>query len=486
MSMIRTTRILLPVLVLLALVLAGCSSEDSSGPTAGEGQVSGFIYDQSTSGPLAGAMIYATSVSEGTKIDSSKADGSYAVKFLTDSTTTIAVRITKTGYVEYNTSVTIRSGAVTTLNATLAPKSIVVPPGGSSGQAQTIAFLGATPSQISVYGVGSTETAILRWEVRDSLGLPIDAQHSVILTFTTNGPNGGEYVSPPRPTTTSSGQATTTLNAGTRAGVVQIVASTTVGARNIASSPVQVVINGGFPVQDHFSIAAYRFNFAALRTMGKALPISVLVGDIYSNPVVKGTAVYFRSSAGVIQPSVFTTPDGQGTVSLFSGNPEPFGVYAAPAYGTGYHYVVARTLGQNGTQVQDSVLILWSDRGLITQVSPTTFDIANAGSQSFSFRVADQYGHPLAEGTTITVQATIPPPPDPNTQQNQVAVTFGTSGSIQLPDVIFPGPGSTDFSFTLRDGTWSITDATPVTLTIVVTGPNVGGPVSYTMYGTVR
>jgi hypothetical protein len=65
-------------------------------------------------------------------------------------------------------------------------------------------------------------------------------------------------------------------------------------------------------------------------------------------------------------------------------------------------------------------------------------------------------------------------------------VTFGTNGSVLLPDVIFPGPGTTDFSFTLRDGTWSITDATPVTLTITITGPNVSGPVSYTMYGTVR
>jgi hypothetical protein len=484
--MIRITRLLLPALVLLGAFLAGCSSDETSGPTTGEGQVSGYIYDQSTSGPLVAAYVYATSVGEGTKIDSSKTDGSYAIKFSTDSSTTISIRVSKTGYEDFTTTVTIRSGAVTPLNVTLKPKSIVVPPGGSTGQAQTIAFLGATPSEISVYGVGSTETAILRWEVRDSLGLAIDAQHAVTLTFTTNGPNGGEYVSPPRPQTNSSGGATTTLNAGTRSGVVQIIASATVGARTIASSPVQVVINGGFPVQDHFTIAANKFNFPALGIMGKGLPISVLVGDVYSNPVVKGTAVYFRSSAGVVQPSVFTSPDGQGSVVLYSGNPEPLGVYAAPAYGNAYHYVVARTLGQNGSPVQDSVLVLWSGRGSISQVNPTTFDIANTGSQSFSFRVADQYGHPLAEGTTISVQATIPPPATTTQQQNQVAVTFGTNGTIQLPDVIFPGAGTTDFTFVLRDGTWSITDATPVTLTITVTGPNVGGPISYTMYGTVR
>ncbi len=484
--MTRITNIVCATLIMLAAALAGCNSSDSSGPTTGEGQVSGYVYDQSTSGPLAGATIVVTTLSEGTKLDSSAGDGSYSIRFTVDSSTTVSVRVTKSGYEDYNTTVTVRSGGVTQLNITLRPKSIVVPPGGSTGQAQTIAFLGSTPEEVSVYGVGGTETSILRWEVRDSLGLPIDAQHAVTLSFTTNGPNGGEYVSPPQLITNANGQATTTLNAGTRSGVVQIVASTTVGTRQISSSPVQVVINGGFAVQDHFTIAANRFNFPALGIMGKALGISVLVGDVYSNPVKQGTAVYFRSSAGVVQPSVFTSSDGQGGVSLYSGNPEPFGAYAASAYGDGYHYVVARTLGQNGVSVQDSVLLLWSGYANISNVNPTTFDILNSGSQSFSFRVADQYGHPLAQGTTITVTATIPPPATPDVQQNQVAVTFGTAGSVQLPDVIFPGPGTTDFTFVLRDGTWSITDATPVTLTITVTGPNTTGPVSFTMYGTVR
>jgi hypothetical protein len=136
--------------------------------------------------------------------------------------------------------------------------------------------------------------------------------------------------------------------------------------------------------------------------------------------------------------------------------------------------------------VQDSILVLWSGYGSISNVSPTTFDIANAGTQSFSFRVADQLGHPLARGTTITFLATIPPPPNPNLQQNQVSVTFGNNGTVTLPDVIFPGAGATEFTAVLRDGTWSITDATPVTISILVSGPNTTGPVSYTFSGTVR
>jgi hypothetical protein len=219
--------------------------------------------------------------------------------------------------------------------------------------------------------------------------------------------------------------------------------------------------------------------------VGKTNAVTVLVGDMYSNPVAPATAVYFRSTAGVIQPSIFTTKDGLGTVTLYSGNPEPYNAYAAPVYGNGYHYVVARTLGQGGVVVEDSTLLLWSGAGQISNVAPTSFTIANAGSQSFAFRVSDALGHPLAAGTYIAVTASIPPPPTTGQQQNQVIVLFGVNGTVELADVMMPGPGTTDFSFTLKDGTWSITDATPVNITINVLGPNVPNSLSYTLGGLV-
>jgi hypothetical protein len=187
-----------------------------------------------------------------------------------------------------------------------------------------------------------------------------------------------------------------------------------------------------------------------------------------------------------VQPSVFTDKNGFGTVNLYSGNPGPYTVYAAPVYGDGYHYVVARTLGQGGTVVQDSTLMLWSGYGIISNVSPASFDIPNAGSQTFSFRVSDDLGHPLAAGTIISVSALIPPPPSEGIQQNQVTTAFGSNGSLRLSDVIFSGPGTTDFTFVLKDGTWSVTDPTPVNIVINVTGPNVLGVIGYTFSGTVR
>ncbi len=473
---------------LCAVLLVGCQS-DTVTAEAGEGVVSGTVYDGATRQPLAAVRVRAMSVSAGTVQDTTDSDGLYVLRFTVDSSMTVSVSFTKTGYNDTTITTTLQSAVVTTANIYLTPKGGVIPPGTGTGIAQTIAFLGANPSEISVYGVGGQETSVLQWEVRDSLGNPIDETHAVDLTFASiSGPNGGEYISPIKVTTNDQGQAATTFNAGTRSGVVQIRASATVGTRTIVSSPVQLVVQGGFPVQSHFSIASPIHNFPAMNYVGKTLSVSILAGDVYSNPVASGTAVYFRSSAGVIQPSIFTNGDGQGSVQLISGNPRPIGAYAAAAYGDGYHFVVARTIGQGGVAVEDSILVMWSGLGVISGVSPPTgFDIPDSGSATYQFVVADGLGHPLAAGTGISVTATIPPPPTQGVPQNQVLVVFGNNGGITLGDVMFPGPGATQFSFTVKDGTWGgSTQATPANVTITVSGPNTLSPITYTIAGTVH
>lgn len=485
--MSRTFVLITFAAALCAALLAGCKS-DTVTAEAGEGVVSGTVYDGVTRQPLASVRVRAMSVSAGTVQDTTDNDGLYVLRFTVDSTMTVSVSFTKTGYNDTTITAALRSAGVTTENIYLTPKGGVIPPGTGTGIAQTIAFLGATPSQVSVYGVGGKETSVLQWEVRDSLGNPIDDAHAVELTFASvSGPSGGEYISPIKVATNDQGQAATTFNAGTRSGVVQVRASATVGSRSIISSPVQLVIQGGFPVQSHFSIASTIHNFPAMNYVARTLPISILAGDVYSNPVAIGTAVYFRSSAGVIQPSIFTNGDGQGSVQLISGNPRPLGAYATPAYGDGYHYVVARTIGQGGVAVEDSILVLWTGLAAISGVTPATFDIPDGGLENFQFVVADGLGHPLAQGTGISVSAVIPPPPTQGVPQNQVLVVFGDNGGVILGDVMFPGPGTTQFSFTVKDGTWGgTTQATPVNVTITVSGPNTTTPITYTIGGTVH
>jgi len=472
--------------VVLMVVLLGAgfwSCKDDQGPTQGEGQITGKVTDETTGNPLAQVNIVAQNAGLGFQSDTTDNDGNYAFTFILDSATTVALELTKSGYENKALNTQLRPGSTTPLNIQMRPKSVIVPGGGGSGLAQTIAFLGSNPTEVSVYGVGGLETSVLSFEVRDSLGLPIDAAHAVLLSFTPlGGPNGGEYISPVQVTTNANGRAYTTFNSGIRSGVVQVLATTTVAGRTISTSPIRLVINAGFPDQNHFTVAPQKHNFPTLGIAGERDPIAVIVGDIYSNPVLKNTAVYFRTSAGVIQASVFTNDDGQGSADLISGNPVPFGSRAAPDSGDAYHYVVARTIGQNGATVQDSTLILWSGHSLVYDVSPDTFSIGNGSFREFTFTVSDYLGHPLAEGTTITVTATVPPPPDPNTPVNQVQLAFGAGGSVILDDYLGRGNGTTIFHFRLSDGS-SLSSATAVSVSITVSGPN-GGAYA-TINGTV-
>ncbi len=493
----RTTMVISIACILCAgLLVVGCKSDETSA-SQGEAGFYGTVTDGSTGAVLSGAAVTATASGGATQTAVTDANGNFPqLKFATDSTLSVTVTVQKSGYNDTTFAIILRSSTVAQLGIRLSAKSVIVPPGGGTGLAQTITFLGANPQELRVYGVGGQETSVLSFEVRDSLGLPIDAAHSVVLYFSlVSGPGGGEYVSPTAFQTNSVGRAYTTFNAGIRAGVTQVVAQATVGSRTLKSTPVRVVIDGGFPVQSHFSISAGSYNFPAMHWQNRRDLVQVLVGDIYSNPVATNTAVYFHTSpypaaelggAGVIQPTVYTDKDGLGSVNLMSGSPQPLGSYADPTggYGDGYHFVVARTIGENGAVVTDSVRTLWSGYPFISNLNPTSFSVPNGGSTDFTFTVSDELNHPLAAGTVITVTATVPPPPDPNSKMNQVQVGFGLNGSFTLPDVITGGTNRTDFTFRLSDGTSDFDQATAVLLTISVSGPN--GSTMQFINGTVR
>ncbi len=460
--------------------VSGCE-EDNQTASQGEAKIGGTVIDDATLAPLEGVSVRANGVTLGTQTTTTDAQGYYELTFTLDSAGAVELVFTKSGYNEKTMNATVESAEFLTLNVEVTARSPIIGGGGEggSGLAQTIAFLSADPQEVSVYGVGGLETSILGWEVRDSLGLPIDNAHAVDLTFTiVGGPNGGEYISPMQVTTNASGQAYTTFNSGIRSGVAQVLASTDVDGRTIQTSPIRVIIHAGFPDQNHMTVGPAFHNFPSLAfAFGLRAPISVLVGDKYSNPVEPNTALYFRSSAGVIQAAVFTDNDGEGVVDLISGNPYPLGSAATPLYGDGYHYVVARTIGEAGVTVMDSTLMLWSALSEIKNVTPTTFDIPNGGSQTFTFNVSDYLGHPLAAETSIRVSAIVPPPPCPDCAVNTVLSSFGIEGTVVLGDYMFPGPGVTDFSFVLSDGSSDLDSAdvplgTAVTVTISVDSPN--------------
>ena len=472
--------------VLLALMM-GCKSDQTTAPQ-GHAKISGTISDAGSGSALAGVTILAQTLTN-SQTYTTVGDGIYTFSFDVDSTDRVTLSLSKSGYRDTTIIVPIQSGTVVSLSVLLNPKSVITSNGGGTGLAHTIALLSIDLPEIRVYGVGGQERAIVSWEARDSLGLAIDAAHAVDITFAIlSGPNGGEYLSPTTVRTNALGQASITVNSGIKSGVMQIAAQATVNGVVIWSNPIRIIIDAGFPVQTHFSVGPARHNFPVLHWLGKTDAIAVLVGDIYSNPVEPSTAVYFHTSpypvgeiggAGVIEASVFTDKDGEGSANLISGNPLPFGNYAA-APGNGYHWVVAQTVGQGGAVVRDSTMILWSGYSQINNFTPNTFNIPNGGFQDFTFTVSDELGHPLAAGTTVAITLKVPPPPSPDTPVNQVQISYDSS---TLNDELFPGPGITDYAFRLSDGSTNIDQATPVTVTITVTSEN--GNIHASINGTV-
>jgi len=467
-------KIIVPVLT-FAFLWAGCNSDSAvdSPPAAGTGSISGKVTDALTGEALAGVAIQAQGADpSNSKSGTTDVQGIYRLDFSVDSSSSVLLSFSKASYRDTILVGNIKSGVLTPLNVKMSPRSVVSTGGGGTGIAQTITFLGASPQEISVYGVGAEETSILGWEVRDSVGAAVDSAHAVNLTFVINGAiGGGEYISPVTVRTNSAGQAFTTFNSGIRSGVAQIIATATVGARTLTSSPVRLIIRAGFPDQNHFTVGPERRNFPALDVFGKTDAISVLVGDIYSNPVTQNTAVYLATRAGVIVASIFTSETGQGSANLISGNPLPMGANALTTFGNGYHYVIASTIGQGGAIVKDSALILWSGFSQISNINPSSINITNGGGQVFSFNVSDANGNPLSSGTTISVSAT----------GAQAEVSFGNNGTISLNDILF---GGTSYAFSLVDSQPGMDSVSTASVSISVTSQN--GNVAASIGGTIR
>ena len=350
---------------------------------------------------------------------------------------------------------------------------IIIPP--SSRLASQVQYLGATATDIFVDGVGALENSTISYQVTDSLGIPIDRQRRVgvnyVVQFFPNSTIAGgtpPSVIPSNDSTDDNGQLHTSVVSGTEAGVIQVVAHINVpGRATLISQPVKITVHAGFPDQPHFTLSPSHFVFAGL-DYENTIPFSVTVGDTFSNPVSKGTAVYFHSQAGVIETgnsdfNAYTDASGRASVNLLTANPLPLstqyeykpagGPFAALIGGRdGYYWVYAQTQGHNATNVIDSVLVLAAG-GPITftgiPVGIVLIDSATAQSAPISITVKDGNGNPLPDGTTIVANI-VPPANTLSGFQMGVSGDISSDLPVTLPDAgyaRFPGHGITDFTF---------------------------------------
>jgi hypothetical protein len=492
-------KILLITALLLLTTLYSCKEKSTTPPDTMLVKITGQVLErkQSMYNGVKGAQVKLTG--NGVDyLDSTDTDGKFYFQFSPDTIIRVTLSVKKDGYrsvpdwsfpaeigTQYDHTFTIELDTTTTIGG-----------GGgggvdpTSGMPQSIYFIGPQTIDLKVYGVGGIETAIILYEVRDSLGFPITFSQRDTVTFSIQGPPtaGGAYIAPVKALTNAAGRVATTVNSGTIAGVLQIIATLRRESDGVvvSSTPTRVVVNAGLPDQIHFSLGPQQFNFAAYNWIGRTDEIGVQVGDKYSNPVHQGTAVYFNTTGGVIAAAGYTDVTSHATVKLYSGNPQPHATLDPVTYpvawvgdGTGYAWIYAQTIGENSVSVKDSILMLFSGIAGIS-VSPSyTINVLRGGSQTFDVNISDQFGNPLAPGTTISSSIDFTPP-----ENTQWSAKIGGLPTDPFGDYMFRGSGTTNFHLQVIDATPGGTpNPMPVVVKITVNGPN--GTATVYLYGAV-
>ncbi|HLX11175.1 MAG TPA: hypothetical protein VKS81_00040, partial [Bacteroidota bacterium] len=327
----------------------------------------------------------------------------------------------------------------------------------------SIALVSNSATDLQVQGTGGTETATLVFEIKDSVGVAVDSSYQV--SFSINNAPGGSFISPNSGLSDSStGQIDAVVHSGTVSGVVQIVANVTTPTGTISSTPVLITVHSGLPDSTHFTVARAASNFPGLDLLNQTDVISVIVGDKYSNPVATNTAVYFSTKAGLISPSGYTNANGDASATLFSANPLPVGSDSDLVHGPGFTWAYARTDGDSGKVILDSVLVLFSGTPITTYGDSSVFNMAYGGTKTFSVTVADRFGNPIAPNSTIAL-----------TYQSSATTAVTTSNAITMPDTQDRGPGLTQFRFSFSVADWNTSSSSTypgtasATITLTVT-----------------
>ncbi|MDD2539835.1 MAG: Ig-like domain-containing protein [Desulfuromonadaceae bacterium] len=188
--------------------------------------------------------------------------------------------------------------------------------------ASSISFVSASPKNIGLKGMGGTgvqETSLVTFRVFDTAGQPKPNQQ---VDFALNTTVGGLSISSASGSTAADGTVSTIVQSGIIATSVRVTATLRNISPTIATQSDQLVVSTGVPAQDGLSVAIETLNPESLNTDGVVDKVTARLSDHFHNPVPDGTAVYFTTSGGSIQPSCTTTA-GACTVNWTSQNPRP-------------------------------------------------------------------------------------------------------------------------------------------------------------------
>ena len=450
----RLIPVLLAFSAALGMIALGCGESplESESPAV----IDGKVLEKGSLLPLAGAKVRALPFVE-SKITDANGSYSLAIELADSNVTTVTLVISKAGYLTDSIpGLAIQNGHTTTLAERELELVSATDTTRTSGPASNVVLVAIEAEHIFVAGSGANETSDLIFEVRDANGTPVAIAQQALVRFKITGPQGGEFLSPESVQTDAAGRVTTTVNSGTKAGALQIVA--TIDNTTITSAPVPLAIHGGLPESGHFAVVSDKLNFAGYDVFGLENQIKVFLGDRYSNPVAPGTAVYFHTTGGIIEGSALTGALGTASVRLLSASPQPPGIsgYPFPFSEPGFALITAQTVDENQQQITTTTVVLFSGRTQAIVVNPSSFSLEPDSAQQFQYTVHDENNNPLVGGTSITVST-------------NVGEVRGDA-SISLEDT--QSRGFTNFSFVLVNSDPDSTEVLAADLEITVSSQN--------------
>lgn len=457
--------------ILALFAYSSCESAGSNDDVS----ISGVVVNGITGDPIDQAIVEITSPAEfsGTTIVTNET-GTFSFTALSFSESgDVTIEVKKSGFVSSTIQVPVSSGLEINLSdpITLNPENTDDPGSGVSGSpagAAVIILETISERSINIRETGGIVNSSFTFQVQDSSGRNVDLENAVDVTFSIiSGPGGEEGILPLTVRTNSEGKVTSNLFSGFNAGVVQIQAEIVredIGL-TIRSKPVAITIHGGFPDIDHFSIAPAKYNFEGYSLNGQTNELTVILGDKFSNPVKPETAVYFKTTGGIIEGSGEgnTNDNGFVTVNLISGDPRPNDpeTIEGVSFGgrPGLATLTAQTINEDNQIIEKSVNVVFSTSAALISANPTTFDLPAGGGATFSYTVTDLNGNPMAAGTSITVDA---------------GTGMEVTGDVELNlgSALFPGPGATEFSFSIRDTDTESSEAADLSISITVRTPS--------------
>jgi hypothetical protein len=239
----------------------------------------------------------------------------------------------------------VTASGLDTITASISGSSLNLPLMVNPLNAGAITFVSATPTTIGLKGMGGLgiqESSKVTFKVVDTSGAPKANQP---VTFALNTNVGGIALSASSGSTGADGTVSTIVQSGVIATPVRVTASTTVGSTTLSTQSDQLVISTGVPAQDGFSISRVNENPEAWNIDGVTTAVTARLSDHFHNPVPDGTAVYFTTSGGSIEPSCLTTK-GSCSVTWTSQDPRPPRDVARGILHAGRAVVLAYTIGE--------------------------------------------------------------------------------------------------------------------------------------------